>query len=707
MKRIVSIALCMMLILAAVPYSVIAGDAGSPRIAVASASVKSEGGDVALKISALDAAELWSARFNVKVPDAFEIVSFEASDLPGFCAVGPLTAEDGVAFDWVGDVAEDAQAVANELEDVAICSPLGSADVELAVITVRVPAGTAADDYTVEVVLSTEEDDILDASGNAFAISSENGTLTVFDATYGEPVWAWDKDAHSASVTFPCDQGEEFNSTLNATVTSETTTNPTCEGEGLTTYTAKVTFGGVEYSDTDTAPISPTGHKWGEPSWDWKEDLSGAKATFTCVNDESHVENVDATISSAVTTPAGCETAGVRTYTAKVTFDNKEYTDTKDEPVASIGHAYDEGAWKWAEDFSKAAFVFTCKNDATHTIEVKADIVSNVKTEAKCEVAGEKVYTATAVYEGVEYTDEKSETIPATGHAYGEPEWAWEVDLSEAKATFTCKNDASHTQTVDATITSAVTTEATTEAEGVKTFTAKATFDGKEYTDAKTQSIPKLDDSGDVDNPPAPSGAKVSLASSAETFQNAKKAISEIRLSGASDVTEFTVALTLPAGVSLDEAQLAAGLEGEVTIGEVKKNADGSSVVEIKWANAKALSEDVVITVTVDLPDGNKLNDELSLGLDLVEAKKVDGGAVEIEAESGSVKFGYVIFDINDDGKTNAKDVTEFMKFLVGVKSEKKLFTERGDINYDGFLNARDCTSAMKYLVGASSKLYY
>ncbi|MEI3142123.1 MAG: hypothetical protein V8S77_02495 [Oscillospiraceae bacterium] len=43
------------------------------------------------------------------------------------------------------------------------------------------------------------------------------------------------------------------------------------------------------------------------------------------------MENVTATVTNAVTTEATCEVDGVRTYTAKVTFGGKEYTDTKTE----------------------------------------------------------------------------------------------------------------------------------------------------------------------------------------------------------------------------------------------------------------------------------------------------------------------------------------------------------------------------------------
>ncbi len=47
---------------------------------------------------------------------------------------------------------------------------------------------------------------------------------------------------------------------------------------------------------------------------------------------------VNATVTNGVTTEATCEVDGVRTYTAKVTFEDKEYTDTKTETIAATGH---------------------------------------------------------------------------------------------------------------------------------------------------------------------------------------------------------------------------------------------------------------------------------------------------------------------------------------------------------------------------------
>ena len=156
------------------------------------------------------------------------------------------------------------------------------------------------------------------------------------------------------------------------------------------------------------------GHAYGAPVWSWTDDFK-ATATFTCANNAAHVENVTATVTNAVTTEATCETDGVRTYTAKVTFGGKEYTDTKTETLPATGHAYGEPVWKWNDDFTASA-TFTCANDDSHVETVNAAVTNEVTTEATCEADGVRTYTAKVTFGGKDYTDTKTEVIPATDH---------------------------------------------------------------------------------------------------------------------------------------------------------------------------------------------------------------------------------------------------------------------------------------------------
>ena len=211
---------------------------------------------------------------------------------------------------------------------------------------------------------------------------------------------------------------------------------------------------------TNTDPCAD-GHAYGEPVWSWTDDFK-ATATFTCANNAAHVETVNATVTNEVTTEATCEADGVRTYTAKVTFEGKEYTDTKTETLPATGH------------------------QLTAVAEVPATCeTAGVKAHWVCSVCG-KLFSDV---EGKTETTLEKLAIPATGHAYGEPVWKWNDDFT-ASATFTCANNDAHVENVTATVTNAVTTAATCKADGVRTYTAKVTFEDKEYTDTKTEVIP-------------------------------------------------------------------------------------------------------------------------------------------------------------------------------------------------------------------------
>ena len=106
-----------------------------------------------------------------------------------------------------------------------------------------------------------------------------------------------------------------------------------------------------------------------------------------------------------------------------------------------------------------------------------------VTKAAACTEDGEMTYTCTMC------GDQKTEVIPATGHAWGQPAWTWN-GVESATATFICTNDSSHVEVENAVITNEITTPATCTTDGVRTYTAAVTFEQKTYTAVKTEVIP-------------------------------------------------------------------------------------------------------------------------------------------------------------------------------------------------------------------------
>ncbi len=157
---------------------------------------------------------------------------------------------------------------------------------------------------------------------------------------YGEPEWLWEKQedgSYIAVASFVCIAcSDELE--LEAEEVTRNEVPATCEEEGHISYTAKVKLGEdvLENVLENETVIPAIGHKYGEPSgWTWSEDHTTATAAFVCENDNSHVETVNAIVTSEET-PAQPGIEGVRTYTATVTFNSETYDDTRTETIPAL-----------------------------------------------------------------------------------------------------------------------------------------------------------------------------------------------------------------------------------------------------------------------------------------------------------------------------------------------------------------------------------
>ena len=242
--------------------------------------------------------------------------------------------------------------------------------------------------------------------------------------------WAWEpvKDdngnvtGYTASVTgvkcSVCDdepKAEQI-TVADAVKDTEKSVAATCTEKGKDVYTATATVKDAEgkteigtLTDTYEVELAALEHKYGAPVWNWTKGENNtytATATFTCANDEKHVETVNAKVTEK-SDGATCTEAGKITYTATVTFEGKDYKDTKTEEVAALGHDYkvsEKDGWKWTADKEKeytavATFVCSRCKDAQ---DVTADVVKEDKNS-------QIIYKATA-----KYTDETGKEFTAT-----------------------------------------------------------------------------------------------------------------------------------------------------------------------------------------------------------------------------------------------------------------------------------------------------
>ena len=194
-----------------------------------------------------------------------------------------------------------------------------------------------------------------------------------------DAMFAIDNVTMTYGTTDPCADGH--------TLTAVAEVPATCQETGVKAHWVCSVCGklfsdaeGKNETTLEALIIPATGHAWGQPAWTWTGTES-ASAVFTCGNDGSHTQTLTAAVTSEVTTQPGCESTGVRTYTATVTFQGKNYTDTRTEVLPALGH-------KTQLVGAKAA---TCTEDGYTGDEV-------------CTVCQEVV--------------KKGEVIPATGHDY-------------------------------------------------------------------------------------------------------------------------------------------------------------------------------------------------------------------------------------------------------------------------------------------------
>lgn len=169
---------------------------------------------------------------------------------------------------------------------------------------------------------------------------------------WGTAEYKWGDDNMSCTATVKCTNCEAVETDV--AFVGISTTPATCTVDGKTVYTA--TFSSELFTtQTKEVTIDKLGHTYGAPVWSWSEDGKTATATFTCTREgctaetTGHAQAVTATVSGKQNVAPTCTDKGTTTYTAKVTFEKKDYADTKDvQDIPALGHKLTKTAAKAA-----------------------------------------------------------------------------------------------------------------------------------------------------------------------------------------------------------------------------------------------------------------------------------------------------------------------------------------------------------------------
>ena len=338
-----------------------------------------------------------------------------------------------------------------------------------------------------------------DSDGSAFEPTLDR-VLEEHVHLYGEPEFQWSEDGKSCTAVFTCNMNDDVQEVKCAVTTEEKA--PTCTETGKYIYTATVPFNEREYTDVKEEEIPATGHEYkyedngdgthtkvcticnlseaephtyeenickyckaekpedhshayGSPTFEWAKDYKSCIAVFMC-KDGDDVQRIDCEVTSE-TTDATCTEDGKAVYTAKVSFEGAEFTETKEEMLPATGHSYE----------------YKDNGDGTHT-----------KACSSCDVRETEAHT----YEDGICKYCKAEEPKEHSHAYGSPEFEWSEDYKSCVAVFTCK-DGDDIQRIDCEVTSDTTDPTCTEA-GKAVYTAKVSFAGAEFTETKEEMLP-------------------------------------------------------------------------------------------------------------------------------------------------------------------------------------------------------------------------
>ena len=211
--------------------------------------------------------------------------------------------------------------------------------------------------------------------------------VNALDHKWNEPTYTWSNDNKTCTATRVCANDSTHIETLTANSSVEILVNPTCTQAGSGIYS--VSFNSDIFTNqSKTAEIPALGHDYVFDSIIWNDDFT-AKAKCICSRDSEHIVYYDATVTSTVTLEPGCQSEGIRTYTA--TYGN--HTSTKTVSI-DPAHKWSSPSYTWSEDLSTCTAKVVCTLDSNHVLEETANSTM-VPTTATYETVGDISFSVT------------------------------------------------------------------------------------------------------------------------------------------------------------------------------------------------------------------------------------------------------------------------------------------------------------------------
>ena len=253
--------------------------------------------------------------------------------------------------------------------------------------------------------------------------------------TWGESTYTWAADNLHVTAERVSSFGNKETETVSA---AAVTTDPTCEDQGETVYTAQ--FENPAFAaQTKTVTTPALGHVWGEAEYTWSEDNSSVTAIRVCTRDAAHVQTETAEAEVNVLHDPTCDTDGEAVYIVFFPLTGIE-RQTKVDTLPALGHAWGEAEYDWEEDGSSVTATCICERDSDHVVTETVETEEVVIILPTCVTVGRADFTAD--FTKPEFTDQtETRSIPALGHIWGEAEYSWAEDYSSVTATHICTRE--------------------------------------------------------------------------------------------------------------------------------------------------------------------------------------------------------------------------------------------------------------------------
>ena len=237
-------------------------------------------------------------------------------------------------------------------------------------------------------------------------------------------------------------------------------------------------------------------HNWVGMSYSWSADYSTVVATHYC-DECGESEYARALTDHWEEKHATCTTPGTMKYMADLEEEPGFESQYKTVEIPSRGgHEWEEAGRIEGQDIcGGTAITYECKHCSATKTEGIANHDWNEEEwvtlfEPTCTEDGEYILCVEFLDGAFKRQEGEATTIPAYGHEWGEPIYAWSEDNSSVTADRYCKHNMIHVDTETVGATSKVTKEPMQETDGERVYTSDAFTNSAFAVRAKTVTIP-------------------------------------------------------------------------------------------------------------------------------------------------------------------------------------------------------------------------